>query len=105
MPIRVIARAAGYDLAETQAAVVPAHGKVLVKIGLSMALPRGCYGRIAPKSGLAFQKFIDVRASVIDADYRGELAVILFNFKSEDFVVNMGDKIALLIFEKKKHMK
>ena len=63
-----------------------------------MALPPGCYGRIAPRSGLALKKLIDVGAGVIDADYRGEVGVILFNFGKEDFVVNMGDKIAQLIF-------
>ena len=89
-----------YDLAAAQAAVVPAHGKVLVKTGLAMALPPGCYGRIAPRSGLALKKFIDVGAGVIDSDYRGELGVILFNFGNEDFVINQGDKVAQLIFEK-----
>ena len=48
--------AAGYDLAAAQAAVVPAHGKCLVKTGLSMALPPGCYGRVAPRSGLALRR-------------------------------------------------
>ena len=65
-----------------------------------MALPPGCYGRIAPRSGLALKKFIDVGTGVIDADYRGEVGVILFNFGKEDFVVNMGDRIAQLIFER-----
>ena len=65
-----------------------------------MSLPPGCYGRIAPRSGLAIKKFIDVGAGVIDSDYRGELGVILFNFGDEDFTVNMGDRIAQLIFEK-----
>ena len=55
---------------------------------------------VYPRSGLALKKFIDVGAGVIDADYRGELGVILFNFASEEFTVNMGDKMATLIFEK-----
>ena len=71
-----------------------------MKTGLSMALPPGCYGRIAPRSGLALKKFIDIGAGVIDSDYRGELGVILFNFGDEDFVVNMGDRIAQLILKK-----
>ena len=62
--------------------------------------PPGCYGRIAPRSGLALKKFIDVGAGVIDADYRAEVGAILFNFGNEDFVVNMGDRITQLIFEK-----
>ena len=71
-----------------------------MKSSLSMALPVGCYGRIAPGSGLALKKFIDVVVGAIDSDYRGELGVILFNFGDEYFAVNMGDKIAQLIFEK-----
>ena len=100
MPVRGTEGSAGYDLAAAQIAVVPAHGKMLVKTGLSMSLPAGCYGRIAPRSGLALKKFIDVGAGVIDADYRGEVGVILFNFGDTDFEVKMGDKIAQLIFEK-----
>ena len=67
-----------------------------------MALPPGCYGRIAPRPGLALKKFIDVGAGVIDADNRGEVGVVLFNFGTENFVINMGDRIAQLIFEKMK---
>ena len=48
LPVRGIAGMAGYDLAAAQATVIPMHGKCLVKIGLSMALPTGCYGRVAP---------------------------------------------------------
>ena len=100
LPVRGTEVVAGYDLAAAQAVVVPVHGKCLVKIGLAMALPPGCYGRIAPRSGLDLKKFIDVGAGVIDADYRGEVGVILFNFGQEDFVVNLGDRIAQLIFGK-----
>ena len=94
LPVTGTSRAAGYDLAIAEAAVIPAHGKCLVKTGLSMALPPGCYGRIAPRSGLALKKFIDVGAGVIDADYRGEVSAVLFNFGNKDFVVNMGDRVA-----------
>ena len=48
----------------------------------------------------SFKKFIDVGVGIIDTDYRGEVGVVLFNFGEEDFVVNMGDRIAQLIFEK-----
>ena len=91
---------ADYDLAAAQPTVLPAHGKCPVKTGLAMVLPPDCYGRITPRSGLALKKFIDVGAGVVDGDYRGELGVILFNSGSEDFIVNMGDKVAQLVFEK-----
>ena len=96
LPSKGTEGAAGYNLSAAQSAVVPAHGKCLVQTGLSISLPPGCYGKIAPRSGLAIKKFIDVGAGVIDADYRGELGVILFNFAEENFIVNMGDRIAQL---------
>ena len=102
LPVRGSIGAAGYDLAAAQTAVIPAHGKGLVKTGLSMSMPTGCYGRIAPISGLALKKFINVGAGVVDVDYRGELGVVLFNFGNEDFKINMGNKIAQLVFEKTK---
>ena len=50
-----------------------------------MAVPIGNYARIAPRSGLAVKNFIDVGAGVVDADYRGEVKVLLFNFGDQDF--------------------
>ena len=50
IPVKGTSKAAGYDLAIAQTAVCPAHWKVLVKTGLSLAMPSGCYGRIAPRS-------------------------------------------------------
>ena len=67
--------------------VVPARGKALVSTGLAMAIPYGNYGRIAPRSGLAAKHMIDVGAGVIDADYRGEVKVLLFNLGEQDFEV------------------
>ena len=100
LPITGIAGAARVDLVAVQAALLLAQGEVLVKAGLPMTLPPGCYSRIAPRSGLAFKRFINVGAGVIDSDYRGELGVLLFKFSKEDFIINMGNKIARLIFEK-----
>ena len=91
---------AGYDLYSSEKIVIPAKNKALVSLGISMAIPLGCYGRIAPRSGLAVRNFIDVGAGVVDSDYRGEVKVLLFNFGTEDFTVNEGDRIAQLIIEK-----
>lgn len=63
-------------------------------------IPSGCYGRVAPRSGLAVKNFIDVGAGVVDSDYRGNVGVVLFNFSDEDFQVKKGDKVAQLICEK-----
>ncbi|CAG2214482.1 unnamed protein product [Mytilus edulis] len=67
---------------------------------IQIALPEGCYGRVAPRSGLAAKHFIDVGAGVIDQDYRGNVGVIMFNFGEQEFVVNKGDRIAQLICER-----
>merc|ERR1712167_96825 len=100
LPLLGSVNAAGYDLHALKPAVVPARGKVLVSTGLAFAIPIGNYGRIAPRSGLAAKHSIDVGAGVIDADYRGEVKVLLFNLSSTDFKINAQDRIAQLIIEK-----
>ena len=57
-------------------------------------------GRIAPRSGLASKHFIDTGAGVIDADYRGQVKVLLFNHNESDFEIKEGDRIAQLILER-----
>ena len=71
-----------------------------MQIGLAISFPAGLYARIAPRSGLALKKLIDVGAGVVDGDYHGEVGVILFNHGDQDFQVKMGDRIAQLILEK-----
>jgi len=80
--------------------VISPRGKALISTGISVQIPIGNYGRIAPRSGLAVKHFIDVGAGVVDADYRGEVRVLLFNFGEEEFKVSQGDRIAQLIIEK-----
>ncbi|XP_031327694.1 deoxyuridine 5'-triphosphate nucleotidohydrolase, mitochondrial [Photinus pyralis] len=99
-PIKGSVKAAGYDLKSAQDCQVPARGKAIVSTGIKVQLPEGCYGRIAPRSGLAAKNFIDVGAGVVDEDYRGELKVILFNHSDSAFEVKAGDRIAQLICEK-----
>lgn len=72
----------------------------LVKTGVAMAVPPGYYGRIAPRSGLAYKSGIDVMAGVIDGDYRGELGAILINLGDTAFTVHTGDRVAQLIVER-----
>ena len=63
-------------------------------------IPKGVYGRIAPRSGLAAKHMIDIGAGVIDPDYTGEVKVVIFNHSSNDFIIKEGDKIAQLILER-----
>lgn len=67
---------------------------------ISIAVPAGTYGRVAPRSGLASKHSIDVGAGVIDADYRGPVKVLMFNLSNTDFKVEAGDRIAQLIVER-----
>ena len=73
--------------------------RVLVPTGLFMAFPSGFEAQIRPRSGLAFKNGITVLNSpgTIDADYRGEIKVLLINLSENDFVVNNGDRIAQMI--------
>lgn len=99
-PTRGSAFAAGYDLYSAHDTAVPARGKTLVDTDLAIAVPEGTYGRIAPRSGLASKNFIDTGAGVIDADYRGQVKVLLFNHAETDFQINKGDRIAQLVLER-----
>ncbi|MFT4602848.1 MAG: dUTP pyrophosphatase [Arenicella sp.] len=76
--------------------------RALVKTGLFMAIPAGYEAQVRPRSGLAFKKGITVLNSpgTIDADYRGEVGVILVNISEEDFVVEDGERIAQLVVAK-----
>jgi dUTP pyrophosphatase len=107
LPTKGSALAAGYDLYSAIDISVPAKGKVLIPTNLSVAVPEGNYGRVAPRSGLAWKNFIDTGAGVVDADYRGEckvdiniVFVLLFNFNDVEFHVKEGDRVAQLIIEK-----
>ncbi|XP_075210735.1 deoxyuridine triphosphatase isoform X2 [Lycorma delicatula] len=79
---------------------IPAHGKVLIKTDLQIELPVGCYGRVAPRSGLSWKHHLDIAAGVIDEDYRGNVGVVVFNHADEAYSVKRGDRIAQLICEK-----
>ncbi|KIR26170.1 deoxyuridine 5'-triphosphate nucleotidohydrolase [Cryptococcus deuterogattii LA55] len=85
IPTRGSPLSAGYDLYSAEETVVPARGKALIDSGLSIAVPEGTYGRVAPRSGLASKHSIDTGAGVIDADYRGPVKVLLFNYSDADF--------------------
>ncbi|KAF5591797.1 dUTP pyrophosphatase [Fusarium subglutinans] len=100
LPTRGSAFAAGYDIYAARDTTIPTRGKALVDTDISMAVPAGTYGRIAPRSGLASKHFIDTGAGVIDADYRGQVKVLLFNHNESDFEVKEGDRIAQLVLER-----
>ena len=76
--------------------------RALIPTGLHIALPEGYEAQIRPRSGLALKKGVTClnTPGTIDADYRGEIGVILINLSHEDFVVNPGERIAQMIIGK-----
>jgi len=91
----------GYDLSaaiETEI-TIPPMGRYCVPTGIAIALPIGLEAQIRPRSGLAFKHGIGILNSpgTIDADYRGEIKVILFNAGEEPFVISQGMRIAQMV--------
>ena len=76
--------------------------RTLVKTGLFMELPKGYEAQVRPRSGLAYKKGVTVLNSpgTIDADYRGEIGVILINLSGEEFIIEDGERVAQMVIEK-----
>merc|ERR1711935_566722 len=72
----------------------------MIKTDIAIAVPEDCYGRIAPRSSLAHKHSLDIGAGVIDADYRGNVGVIMFNFSDTDYTVAKHERCAQLIIER-----
>lgn len=101
LPKYETALSAGMDLRaniDTPIVIKPLE-RVLVKTGLYIALHEGYEAQIRPRSGLAFKKGITVANApgTIDADYRGEIGVVLVNLSNENFTVQDGDRIAQMV--------
>lgn len=89
---------AGFDIrCKDHTIVVPAHEFAAVSTGLYLEIPRGFVGIVKPRSGHGFKLGIDTGAGVIDAGYRGEVKVLLFNHSDDDVAFNYGDRIAQIV--------
>jgi dUTP pyrophosphatase len=102
LPSRASESDAGYDLynlLDSTQRVEPGQ-RLLIKTGISVAIPEGYYGRIAPRSGLAYKHGIDVLAGVIDSGYRGEVGVVIINLGSTPHLFEENSRVAQLIIEK-----
>ena len=116
-PFRANTSDAGYDLFSTDYVTLEPFQRKLISTGINIEIPEGFYGRVAPRSGLACKKGIDVMAGVIDSGYRGEVKVLLINLNFEGYnlkpnafetmfgsanktEIKPGDRIAQLIIEK-----
>ena len=101
LPAYETIHAAGLDLRAhlTEAITIEPMQRQLIPTGLFIELPVGFEAQIRPRSGLAFKNGITVLNSpgTIDADYRGEIKVLLINFSNETFTVNNGERIAQMV--------
>ena len=97
IPLRKSNGAAGYDLFRDKNITIQKRSREIVPTGISVEIPKGFYGRIAPRSGNSLKYGIETGAGVIDSDYRGEIKVILYNHSDKDFKINSGDRIAQII--------
>jgi dUTP pyrophosphatase len=96
--------AAGVDLyaAVERETILEARTWKLIPTGIALAIPEGYEGQVRPRSGLALKHGIGMLngPGTIDADYRGEIGIILFNFGDNPFTIRRGDRIAQLVFAK-----
>ena len=97
-PTRGSDEAAGYDLYSYESETVVPKQIKLIDTGISIRVPEGTYGRIAPRSSVS-KKGILINAGVIDRDYRGPVKVMVHNLSNDNYVINKNDRIAQLILE------
>ena len=104
LPEYATLQAAGLDLKAniTESIVLKPLQRQLIPTGLFIELPESFEAQIRPRSGLAFKNGITVLNSpgTIDADYRGEIKVLLINLSSEEFIINDGERIAQMVVSK-----
>ena len=103
-PVYATSQSAGLDLRAnlTESITLKPLARILVKTGLFIELPEGYEAQVRPRSGLAYKKGITVLNSpgTIDADYRGEIGVILVNLSAEEFIIENGERVAQMVIAK-----
>jgi len=101
LPAQATSGAAGFDLVAIEAATIPMHSRAMIRTGIAMEIPPGYEAQVRPRSGMAAKNGVTVLNSpgTIDADYRGEIKVILQNH-GPNYQVNVGDKIAQIVIQR-----
>ena len=92
-PVQASEDAAGYDMYAVEAKTLFPHSCSGLTIELTMAIPKGYYGKIFPRSGLLRDHFIVCDSGVVDADYRGTVILLLINRSSKHYTIRVGDRI------------
>ena len=91
---------AGYDLPSAETITVPKWSRRLVNTKLRFDIPKGFYGEIKARSGMAIKKGVIAFNGTVDSGYTGFVYVIVFNFSNDDFLIQKGDRIGQIIFQK-----
>ncbi len=99
LPVRATSLAAGYDLTSVESVCIEPQQRRLVHTGICASIPPGYHIEVRPRSGLAFKHGITVLNSpgTIDADYRGEIMVLLINLGDAPYQIEAGDRIAQIV--------
>ena len=100
IPTKGSDNAAGYDLYSIDAGTIEPNSILMMDTGIAIQVPKGTYGRIASRSGLALKHHVEIKAGVIDPDYTGSIKIILHNFGTTPYTVKQGDRIAQLVIER-----
>ncbi|AFB76925.1 dUTPase [Cotia virus SPAn232] len=100
IPTKSTPGSAGFDLYSAYDYEISPLKRILVKTDIMFDIPEGCYGRIAARSGLSLNKYIDIGGGVIDRDYRGNIGIIVINNGESTFYISKGERVAQIIFEK-----
>ncbi|WP_274361410.1 dUTP diphosphatase [Paenibacillus thermotolerans] len=103
LPVKMSSGASGYDLhaAVPEPVTLQPGERALIPTGFSLSMPDGLEAQVRPRSGLAFKHGITTlnTPGTIDADYRGEVKVLLINLGQEPFTVSRGERIAQMVFQ------
>ena len=99
-PIKAYVNSAGYDLYSDESFNILPWSRAAISTGIRMSIPKGYYGEICPRSGLAVKNGILAFNGTIDSGYLGIVYVLLFNLSNQEYFVKKGDRIAQIIFKK-----
>ena len=100
IPILSYKDLAGYDLPSSETITVPKWSRRLVNTKLRFDIPKGFYGEIKARSGMAIKKGVVAFNGTVDSGYSGFVYIIVFNFSNDDYLIEKGERIAQIIFKK-----
>lgn len=100
IPIKLYSNSAGYDLSSGESVTVRKWSREFIDTKIRFDIPKGFYGEIKPRSGLAIKNGVLAFNGTVDSGYSGNVFVIVFNNSDDDFIIEKGFRIAQIIFKK-----